>query len=55
MPESLRSPATEEIEADWTAFSGGPPIFAALGVFHPGDVEGVLFEDPDAGRRGLVT
>jgi len=54
MRGTLRSPTTSEIADDWTEFSGGPPLFAALGVFQPGDVEGVLYEDA-AGRRGMIT
>lgn len=55
MHNRLRSPTTSEIARDWTEFSGGPPLLGALGAYEPPDVEGVLFEDAETARRGMIT
>lgn len=55
MPAIIRTPAPGEIERDWAEFSGGAPIFAALGEFSAADVEAALFEDREAAARGLIT
>ncbi len=51
----IRRAIKEEIAADWVAFTGGPPVVAVLGVYEPGDVEGVVVRDPETERGGVLT
>jgi GNAT superfamily N-acetyltransferase len=50
----LTTPTTEEIEADWRAFSGGPPVVALLREYGASDVSGALaLRDGDV--SGLIS
>jgi GNAT superfamily N-acetyltransferase len=56
MSEPEVRPITEaEIEADWTEFTGGPPVVGVLREYLAADVEGIEWRDADSGRRGAVT
>lgn len=56
MREPEVHPITEaEIEADWIEFTGGPPVVGVLRQYKPEDVEGIVWRDAAAGRRGVVT
>jgi GNAT superfamily N-acetyltransferase len=44
-------PTLQEIEQDWTEFTGGPPVIGALGSYMPGDVEALAI---DAAERGAA-
>lgn len=49
----LRTPSHEAIAADWTEFTGGAPVLAALGAFMPADVEAI--ELVDGAHRAVIT
>jgi len=55
MDPALRTAATDEIEADWREFTGGPPVIGLLREYMPADVEGLIWLHTDSGHAGVVT
>jgi len=51
----LRTATTDEIEADWREFTGGPPVIGVRREYMPADVEGLFWRDAVSGRIGVVT
>lgn len=53
--ERWRAPGPEEIERDWEAFAGGPPILGLLGLYWGRDVEGLALVGEDSAVSALAT
>jgi len=55
MDAEIRVATEAEIEADWREFTGGPPVIGALRKYMPFDVEGLVWQDAQSGRQGLIS